>query len=168
MRHTATTGPQPRWGWRIVDGFPRVARSSQPWAGGRNPVGILRWNYRKAPGFSRVLAKGESESRFNGFGGWSVGFAAKKPLKRLCRCAFPNTRLKPGANEMGIGCKKLRCARDVATMMMNQAKMERNPTALETNPVTLSVFQQTLIAIQVTRLSIPVTRLSIPVTRLSI
>ena len=36
-------GPQPRWGCEFPGGIPRVARSSQPWAGGRNPVGIQRW-----------------------------------------------------------------------------------------------------------------------------
>jgi len=33
-------GPQPRWGCLFSDGCPRVARSSQPWASLRNPVGI--------------------------------------------------------------------------------------------------------------------------------
>src|SRR6266496_5454275 len=35
-------GPQPRCGWGCLsDDDPRVARASQPWALGRNPVGIL-------------------------------------------------------------------------------------------------------------------------------
>ena len=50
LRHTATGGPQPRWGYQIWNRLPRVARSSQPLAGGRNPVGILRRNYGKALG----------------------------------------------------------------------------------------------------------------------
>ena len=33
---------QPRWGWKHSVGIPRVARSSQPWAGGCNPFGIDR------------------------------------------------------------------------------------------------------------------------------
>ena len=46
---------QPRWGWRSLRGIPKVARASQPWAGGRNPVGIeaaipqpLKWSARFA------------------------------------------------------------------------------------------------------------------------
>ena len=31
---------QPRWGWILGGRFPRVARASQPWALGRNSVGI--------------------------------------------------------------------------------------------------------------------------------
>ena len=34
------TEAQPRWGWGIQFCPPRVARSSQPWAGGHNPFGI--------------------------------------------------------------------------------------------------------------------------------
>ena len=45
-RNKSPAGPQPRWGCGFADRFPRVARSSQPWAGGRNPVGIQRWNFR--------------------------------------------------------------------------------------------------------------------------
>ena len=38
----AGAGPQPRCGWEFfADDRPRVARVSQPWALGRNPVGIL-------------------------------------------------------------------------------------------------------------------------------
>ena len=45
---------------------------------------------------------GESRSRFNGFGGGtSHRSKAGKPLKRLCSFACQDTRLKPGANEMG-------------------------------------------------------------------
>ena len=29
------------------DIFPKVARASQPWAGGRNPVGIQDWNFEE-------------------------------------------------------------------------------------------------------------------------
>ena len=43
-------GPQPRWGCGVIARFPRVARASQPWAGGRNPVGIQRWDFRKNSG----------------------------------------------------------------------------------------------------------------------
>ena len=33
--------PQPCWGWaHFPPGFPRVARCSQPWAGGLNPSGL--------------------------------------------------------------------------------------------------------------------------------
>ena len=54
-----------------------------------------------APGFSRVLRRAKCGSRFNGFGGWShYDGRGEKPLKRLARFTFPNTRLKPGANEM--------------------------------------------------------------------
>ena len=33
-------GPQPRWGWVLGRGVPKVARPSQPWADGHNPFGI--------------------------------------------------------------------------------------------------------------------------------
>ena len=42
-----TDEPQPRWGCLPSATFPRVARSSQPWALSRNPVGIQLWNFRK-------------------------------------------------------------------------------------------------------------------------
>ena len=42
LLHAGWVMPQPRWGCGLAERFPRVARSSQPWAGGRNPVGILR------------------------------------------------------------------------------------------------------------------------------
>src|SRR5258705_10350050 len=32
--------PQPPWGWVHRRGVPKVARSSQPWVEGHNPVGI--------------------------------------------------------------------------------------------------------------------------------
>ena len=35
----SSTRPQPRWGWVLANPVPKVA--AQPWAGGRNPVGIL-------------------------------------------------------------------------------------------------------------------------------
>jgi hypothetical protein len=40
----AVLGTQPRWGWWILGAVPRVGHraSGQPWAGGRNPVGIGR------------------------------------------------------------------------------------------------------------------------------
>ena len=41
MRGTTVKGaPQPRWGCKSNRRLPRVARASQPWAGGWNPVGI--------------------------------------------------------------------------------------------------------------------------------
>src|SRR5688572_12439904 len=39
-RSNHSVEPQPRWGCGRDGGFPRVARASQPWALGRNPVGI--------------------------------------------------------------------------------------------------------------------------------
>src|SRR6185369_6243312 len=39
-----------RWGCLSCATFPKVARSSQPWALSRNPVGIHFRNSRKAPG----------------------------------------------------------------------------------------------------------------------
>ena len=39
---TRETWPQPRCGCHFASPFPKVARSSQPWAGGRNPFGIVR------------------------------------------------------------------------------------------------------------------------------
>ena len=45
--------PQPRWGCWPSATFPRVARSSQPWALGRNPFGIHLWNFRKSLGLRR-------------------------------------------------------------------------------------------------------------------
>ncbi len=47
-----------------------------------------------APGFSPVKADAERENRFNGFS------PAGKPLKRLVGIRHPDTRLKPGVNEM--------------------------------------------------------------------
>src|SRR5207249_1474613 len=38
----STAEPQPRWGCRSWLTLPKVARSSQPWALGRNPFGIRR------------------------------------------------------------------------------------------------------------------------------
>ena len=40
----AGLGTQPRWGWWELGAVPRVGHrtSGQPWAGGRNPVGIGR------------------------------------------------------------------------------------------------------------------------------
>src|SRR6266516_7302512 len=35
---------QPRWGWMLSPPSPRVARASQPWAGGLNPFGIEESN----------------------------------------------------------------------------------------------------------------------------
>jgi hypothetical protein len=49
-----------------------------------------------APGFSRVTAIRVREKPFQRF-----RRASEKPLKRLKSSAFGNTRLKPGANEMG-------------------------------------------------------------------
>ncbi len=45
---------QPRWGCFPLPTFPKVARSSQPWALSRNPFGILLWRLPKAP--IRLLA----------------------------------------------------------------------------------------------------------------
>ena len=42
LRPAASDAPQPRWGCDPPPLFPRVARSSQPWALGRNPFGIQR------------------------------------------------------------------------------------------------------------------------------
>ena len=40
LRHACRAEPQPRWGCLPSATFPKVARSSQPWALGRNPFGI--------------------------------------------------------------------------------------------------------------------------------
>src|SRR5262249_26087876 len=40
LRLLRRSRPQPRWGCRCVAQFPRVARAAQPWALGRNPIGI--------------------------------------------------------------------------------------------------------------------------------
>ena len=41
MEQTVCVGlTQPRWGWVVYGHEPRVAVVLQPWAGGRNPVGI--------------------------------------------------------------------------------------------------------------------------------
>ena len=47
----------------IFCGFPRVARASQPWAGGRNPFGIDR---RPQPPRLRALALKSQQSRAHG------------------------------------------------------------------------------------------------------
>ena len=55
-----------------------------------------------APGFSRVLAGDDGESRFNGLGFVSpFGVRREKPLKRLLLRRPLFTGLKPGANESG-------------------------------------------------------------------
>ena len=46
------------------------------------------------PGFSPVTGDANPENRFNGFP------PAGKPLKRLASIRRPDTRLKPGANEI--------------------------------------------------------------------
>ena len=48
LRLVFTVWPQPRWGCLPLPRCPRVARSSQPWASGRNPFGIRFWNFRSA------------------------------------------------------------------------------------------------------------------------
>ncbi len=48
LGHVSAAAPQPRWGCLPSATFPRVARSSQPWALSRNPFGIHLWNFRKA------------------------------------------------------------------------------------------------------------------------
>src|ERR1035441_585315 len=40
---------QPRWGWPLAGAFLRVARGSQPWAGGHIPLG-LRLSRSVSPG----------------------------------------------------------------------------------------------------------------------
>src|SRR5437762_12003078 len=40
MNDTFGIEAEPRWGWALFLGLPRVARASQPWAGGHNPFGI--------------------------------------------------------------------------------------------------------------------------------
>src|SRR5919108_4508908 len=39
---------QPRWGWMLSPPSPRVARASQPWAGGLNPFGIEESNCERS------------------------------------------------------------------------------------------------------------------------
>ena len=48
LRPLCQDSPQPRWGCGAAARFPKVARSSQPWALSRNPVGIQQGNSRKA------------------------------------------------------------------------------------------------------------------------
>ena len=46
LRRTAIGAKtQPRWGWKGFDRHPRVGAVRQPWALGRNPVGILFGDY---------------------------------------------------------------------------------------------------------------------------
>ena len=66
LRNATQTRPQPRWGCADMDEFPRVARSSQPWAGGRNPVGVQRGMLRKGLGPSRDDAAGAPGARPSG------------------------------------------------------------------------------------------------------
>ena len=46
---------QPRWGCETVWRFPRVARSSQPWANRWNPFGILYSDFRVVIGLMAIL-----------------------------------------------------------------------------------------------------------------
>src|SRR6266542_597670 len=48
LRQVCAAEPQPRWGWLPRHIFPRVARSSQPWALRWNPLGIPLPNSPKA------------------------------------------------------------------------------------------------------------------------
>ena len=48
LRQVSNAEPQPRWGCLSCATFPKVARSSQPWALSRNPFGIHRCDFRKA------------------------------------------------------------------------------------------------------------------------
>src|SRR6185369_930422 len=48
LRQVCLAEPQPRWGWSRRHIFPRVARSSQPWALHWNPFGIRLPNSRNA------------------------------------------------------------------------------------------------------------------------
>jgi len=57
LRRVRSAKPQPRWGCRFCGRFPRVARSSQPWALSRNPFGIRSLNPRKALILAWHLAK---------------------------------------------------------------------------------------------------------------
>ena len=61
LRLIGSKMPQPRWGCDPLRPLPRVARSSQPWAGGHNPVGIeaanllrLKSNHSKSSGSART------------------------------------------------------------------------------------------------------------------
>ena len=63
------------------------------------PVGA-----KQIPGFSGCCRGGRIGQPFQGLGRVSQpGWPRRKPLKRLCRFLFRDTRLKPGANEMGKG-----------------------------------------------------------------
>ena len=65
--------PQPRWGWEPTARFPKVARASrlrcaaarhaQPWALGRNPVGIQHGNCRMILGLVWRAAVGRRHIR---------------------------------------------------------------------------------------------------------
>jgi hypothetical protein len=53
LRDRNQARPQLRWSWDVVWGCePMVAPSSQPWAGGRNPVGIREGTARRAVPFA--------------------------------------------------------------------------------------------------------------------
>ena len=56
-----------------------------------------------APGFSRVLWRERNRAAvLTALARGQPRWQPRKPLKRLSRFLAPNTRLKPGANEMGI------------------------------------------------------------------
>ena len=62
-----------------------------------------------APGFRRVFGGVKNHNRFSGFpSGWSRTASSRGPLKRLTISLPGNTRLKPGANEIGSKAKRVR------------------------------------------------------------
>ena len=75
LRPTISAETQPRWGCSRSVGFPRVARAAQPWAGGRNPFGILRVAFIALVLIAQCLATSllAKEIHSNGLGGgrWS-------------------------------------------------------------------------------------------------
>jgi hypothetical protein len=52
LRQVSNGKPQPRWGSLFCARFPKVARSSQPWALSRNPFGIHLHIFRKTLGLA--------------------------------------------------------------------------------------------------------------------
>ena len=82
----------------FIGHFPRVARASQPWALGRNPVGILRWGAAERRVGEGVAALG---------GGGARGVAGRGDESRDCgTAAGPDSAVRfPGAAGTVAACK---------------------------------------------------------------
>ena len=103
LRPRSTIGPQPRWGWPTPPAFPRVARGSQPWALGRNPFGIQRWNFRKAGAQILAALDYKSALRHSSCGQGHLGGRVAERSAGLIRSDLRFQRFHPRVVGLGGG-----------------------------------------------------------------